>query len=178
MTIVSMLRGINVGGRNLIKMDALRELYAEMKFENPRTYVQSGNVVFGTRERDLKRIARRIEERIEERFACRPDVILRTAEEMREVMVRNPFPGDFEASKLIVTFLADEPEAEAHQKIRAIRMGPETLVLDGRELFIYYPEGMGRSKVTPAVIEKAVRVRGTGRNWNSVQKLLEMAAQI
>lgn len=173
--VISMLRGINVSGHNLIRMDALRELYASLKFENARTYVQSGNVVFATRERDLQKMARRIEDAIEVRFACRPDVILRTVDEMRTVIARNPFPEDFHPSKLIVNFLASEPEKAAREKIRAIQVGPERLHLDGRELYLYYPEGMGRSKLTPAVIEKAVKVRGTGRNWNSVRKLLEMA---
>ena len=73
-----------------------------------------------------------------------------------------------------MNFMANEPEKEAHERVRAIK-GPEELHLSGRELYLYYPDGMGRSKLTPAVIEKAVKVRGTGRNWNSVRKLLEMA---
>lgn len=173
--VISMLRGINVGGHNLIRMDALRELYATLEFENARTYVQSGNVVFAARERDLAKLARRIEDAIEARFACRPDVILRTVDEMRGVIARNPFEKDFEPAKLIVNFLAGEPAKEAREKVRAIKVGPEELHLDGRELYVYYPEGVGRSKLTPAVIEKAVKVRGTGRNWNSVKKLLELA---
>jgi uncharacterized protein (DUF1697 family) len=169
-----MLRGINVGGYNMIKMEALREVYASLGFENPRSYVQSGNVVFTARERDWAKIAKKIGDAIEARFGHRPDVILRTVEEMRGVIARNPFKEDRDPARLIVNFMANEPEKEAHERVRAIK-GPEELHLSGRELYLYYPDGMGRSKLTPAVIEKAVKVRGTGRNWNSVRKLLEMA---
>jgi uncharacterized protein (DUF1697 family) len=173
--LISMLRGINVGGHNLIKMEALRELYGSLKFENPRSYVQSGNVVFGSKEKDLKKIARKIEDAIEREFGCRPDVILRTTEEMRDVIKRNPFKGDREAAKMVVSFLASDPDKEAPEKIRAIKVGPEELILAGRELYMYYPDGMGKSKVTGAMLDKALKVRGTARNWNSVRKLLEMA---
>lgn len=173
--LISMLRGINVGGHNLIKMEELRGLYALLKFENPRSYVQSGNVVFGTKEKDLKKVARKIEDAIERKFACRPDVILRTVDEMRDVIARNPFKGDREAAKMVVSFLAGDPDKDAGEKIRAIKVGPEELILDGRELYMYYPDGMGKSKVTGAMLDKALKVRGTARNWNSVRKLLEMA---
>lgn len=174
-TLISMLRGINVGGHNMIKMEALREMYGSLKFADVRSYVQSGNVVFATKEKDLKKIAKRIEDAIEARFACRPDVILRTAEEMRGVIARNPFQGEREPAKLHVDFLAGAPGKDAVEKIRAIKVGPEELVLDGRELYIYYPNGAGQSKRTGAMLDKALQVRGTARNWNSVRKLLEMA---
>jgi uncharacterized protein (DUF1697 family) len=177
MVVISMLRGINVGGHNLIKMDALREVYGSLGFSNARTHVQSGNVVFTARTGDLGKMARRIEDAIEAQFACRPDVILRTVEEMRSVLQRNPFAIDADPAKLIVTFLASEPEKEAHARVRAIE-AIEKLHLEGRELFVYYPDGMGRSKLTPAMVDKALKMRGTGRNWNSVRKLLEMAEEM
>ena len=89
--LISMLRGVNVGPHNRIKMDALRAVYESLKFETPRTYVQSGNVIFRTDERDLLRLAMRIEDGIENKFGFCPDVILRTAAEMRDVIARNPF---------------------------------------------------------------------------------------
>ena len=174
-TLISMLRGINVGGHNMIKMEALREMYGSLKFESVRSYVQSGNVVFATKEKDLKKIAKKIEDAIEARFQCRPDVILRTVDEMRSAIERNPFKGEREAGKLHVDFLAGEPDKDAGAKIRAIKVGPEELILDGRELYIYYPNGAGQSKLTGAMLDKALKVRGTARNWNSVRKLMEMA---
>src|SRR5437762_13357712 len=89
--IISMLRGVNVGGHNNIKMDALRALYESLKLRAPQTYVQSGNVIFKTDERDIARLAKRIEDGIERKFGFRPDVVLRTAAEMKDVVARNPF---------------------------------------------------------------------------------------
>src|SRR5204862_6249644 len=140
--IISMLRGVNVGGHNLIKMDALRALYESLGLQDPQTYVQSGNVIFKTKERDLARLARQIENEIERRFGFRPGVILRTSSDLRDVIKKNPFAHrDLDPSKLLVTFLATDP-------VR-IKPDPEELRIAGRELYIYFPNGIGRSKLPP-----------------------------
>lgn len=179
-TIISMLRGVNVGGHNKIKMDALRALYEFLKLRNPQTYVQSGNVVFRTDERDLAGLAKRIQDAIEKTFGFRPGVILRTFSELKDAIARNPFARrrGLDPSRLLVTFLAGTPSPEARQNVLRIKTDPEELRLSGRELYIYYPIGIGRSKLTLAVIEKALQISGTGRNWNSVIKLLEMAENL
>src|SRR6059058_4575947 len=87
--IISMLRGVNVGGHNQIKMEALRALYEQLGMQDPRTYVQSGNVVFRTKERDLRRLTKLLEDGIERSFGFRPDVILRTASELRTAIANN-----------------------------------------------------------------------------------------
>src|SRR5437667_2951061 len=109
--LISMLRAVNVGGHSQIKMEALRALYSSLKFENPQTYVQSGNVIFKTNERDLALIAKRIQQSIEKKFACRPEVIVRTAAELRSVIAKNPFAkrANIEHNKLIVTFIDSDP---------------------------------------------------------------------
>ena len=175
--VISMLRGVNVGGHNKIKMDALRALYVSLKLEDVATFIQSGNVVFRTKERELGKVGKRIGDGIEKSFGFRPEVILRTVEEMRGVVARNPFAGrkDVEPGKLLVWFLAAEPEAEARKKVFTVKMEREELRLDERELYIYFPDGQGRSKLSMAAVERALKVSGTGRNWNSVLKLLEMA---
>src|SRR5947208_7796047 len=106
--IISMLRGVNVGGHNKIKMDALRALYESLKLRDAQTYVQSGNVIFKTDERDIARLAKLIEDGIARKFGFRPDVILRTAAEMRDVVARNPFAKrrGIEPGKVPVSFLA------------------------------------------------------------------------
>jgi uncharacterized protein (DUF1697 family) len=178
--VISMLRGVNVGGHNKIKMDALRELCASLKLRDPQTYVQSGNVVFRSDDRDLVPLGRRIEQAIERKFGFRPAVILRTAAELRDVIARNPFasrPG-IEPGKLLVTFLASEPGAEARTKLLAIKTDPEELHIDGRELYTYFPNGMGRPKLSWPTVERTLAIRGTGRNWNTVVKLLEMAESL
>jgi uncharacterized protein (DUF1697 family) len=174
--IISLLRGVNVGGHNLVKMDALRALYESLKLRDAQTYVQSGNVVFRTDERDLVRLARRIEDGIERGFGFRPDVIIRTTAELRDAIARNPFrarPG-IEPGKLLVTFLSGDPDP----KDLRIKTHPEELKISGREVYIYYPDGMGRSKLSWMAIVKALKTTGTGRNWNSVTKLLEIAERL
>jgi uncharacterized protein (DUF1697 family) len=177
---ISMLRGVNVGGHNKIKMEALRSVYESLKFEDVATLIQSGNVVFWTKERDLGKVGKRIGDGIEKSFGFRPDVVLRTAEEMRGVIARNPFAKrrDVEPGKLLVWFLAGAPSAEAREKVLAVKADPEELRMDEHELYIYFPNGQARPKLSMPAVERALKVSGTGRNWNSVLKLMEMAEKL
>jgi uncharacterized protein (DUF1697 family) len=178
--IISMLRGVNVGGHNKIKMEALRALYESMRLRDAQTYVQSGNVIFRTDERDLARLARRIEDGIERKFGFRSDVILRTAAEMKEVIAKNPFAKrrGIEPGKLLVSFLASDPGEEGREKIRQMKCDPEEMRVEGREIYIYFPNGAGRSKLNWAGLGKMLKTPATGRNWNSVTKMLEMAERL
>ncbi|HYB61553.1 MAG TPA: DUF1697 domain-containing protein [Methylomirabilota bacterium] len=178
--IISMLRGVNVGGHNKIKMDALKALYQSLKFERPETYVQSGNVVFRTKEKSIAALTKRIQDGIERKFGFRPDVILRSTSELRDVIARNPFAKrrSLDPSRLLVTFLAAEPSAAARTNLLNIDMAPEELRIDGRDLYAYYPNGIARPKVSWATIERTLKVSGTGRNWNTVNKLLEIAEKL
>jgi uncharacterized protein (DUF1697 family) len=178
--LVSMLRGINVGGHNKVNMGDLRSLYESLGLQDAQTYVQSGNVVFRTKERNLAVLAKRIEEAIERRFGFRVDVIVRTASELRDVIARNPFAKRraVDPGKLLVTFLANHPSVQARDQVLKINTDPEELHIDGREVYIYFPNGMGSSKLSWPTIGKKLGTTGTGRNWNSVTKLLEIAEQL
>lgn len=178
--IISMLRGVNVGGHNKIKMEELRKVYASLKLRDCQTYVQTGNVVFRTEERDLGALRERIEKKIESRFGFRPDVIVRTSAEMRDAIARNPFAArrGVEPGKLLVTFLASDPSKEALTKVLAMKFAPEELRLSGREVYIYFPNGMGETKLSWTAIAKTLGTTGTGRNWNSVTKMMEMAESL
>jgi uncharacterized protein (DUF1697 family) len=178
--VISMLRGVNLGPHKRIKMEDLRAVYSSLKLRDAQTYVQSGNVLFQTDESDLASLAKRIEAGIEKKFGFRSDVILRTAAEMRSVIAENPFAGrsDVDPSKLLVTFLRSDPGEQARSNIRAMNASPEALWIDGRELYIYYPNGMARPKLSFSVIEKVLKTSGTGRNWNTVTKLLELAERL
>lgn len=178
--VISLLRGVNVGGHNKIKMDALRALHESLGLPDAQTYVQSGNVISRTEARDLVLLSKRIENAIERTFGFRPAVILRTSSELRDVIARNPFATrrGIDPSKLLVTFLATDPGREARDKVLKIKADPEELRISGRELYIYYPNGMGRSKLSLAVIEKTLKTSGTGRNWNTITKLLEIAGRL
>jgi uncharacterized protein (DUF1697 family) len=174
---ISMLRGVNVGGHNKIKMEALRALYESLGLLDVQTYVQSGNVVFRTKESGAGLLGKRIETAIEKTFGFRPAVVLRNTSEMRAAIAKNPFASrqGIDPSKLLVTFLAGEPGLEARGNALAIKTFPEELRIDGREVYIYFPNGMARPKMSWPRIEKALKTSGTGRNWNTVNKLLEMA---
>lgn len=178
--VISMLRGVNVGGHHKIKMDALRALYESLELRDPHTYIQSGNVIFRTEQRDLARLTKRIESGIERSFGFRPEVIVRTSSELRDVIARNPFATrrGIDPSKLLVIFLASDPGPEARDRIRRIKADPEELRVDGRELYIHFPNGMASAKLPTATIERTLKTSGTARNWNSVTKLLEIAERL
>jgi uncharacterized protein (DUF1697 family) len=178
--IICMLRGVNVGGHNKLKMDALKALCVSLKLKAPQTYVQSGNVIFSSQEKDLVKLATRIQDAIEKNFKFRPGIMLRTAVDLREVVEKNPFAkrSGIEPGKLLVNFLASDPGKEAREKALAIKIGPEEMHLIGREAYIYFPNGQGRSKFPWPAIERALGTSGTGRNWNSVTKMLEMAEKM
>ena len=176
--IVSMFRGVNLGPHRRIKMDALRGVCAPLGLQDPRTYVQSGNVVFQTKEGSLERLALRIEDAFERAFGFRSEVILRTAAEMEDVIARNPLANrrGIEPARLLVTFLGAAPGAEARAKILEMQSDPEEIYLDGRELYIYFANGMARPKLSMAQIDRVLKTRWTGRNWNTVMALSEMAS--
>ena len=177
--IIAMLRGVNVGPHNRFSMDALRALFGSLKLRNAQTYLQSGNVVFASDERNLSALCKRIDDAFEKTFGFRAAVILRTAAEMRKVISKNPFAErkDIEPSKLLVTFLAEDLSPEAQKQLEAIKVGPEEINAQARELYVYFPNGVGRSKL-PAMMDRVLKRSGTARNWNSVTKMLEMAEQI
>jgi uncharacterized protein (DUF1697 family) len=177
---VSLLRAVNVGGNNMVKMEALRELYASLKLTDVASYIQSGNVVFRARESDPVRLARRIETAIEGAFGHRPAVVIRTTADLRDVVARNPFAAreGVEPGKLLITFLAAEPSPERRAKLAALQTTPEELHLLGRELFLYFPNGMSQSKLSMPAVDRALGIPGTARNWNTVNKLLAMAEKL
>ncbi len=178
--VICFLRGVNVTGRNMIKMEELRALCEALGLRNAQTYIQSGNVVFQTKGRNSAALAARIEKAIEERCGFRPHVMLRTSEELRSVVARNPFAKrtNLDPSRFLVYFLKGEPTPEACDKTCALKTDTEQLRVSGSELYIYYLNGVGKSQLPMARIEKALGISGTGRNWNTVTKLLEMAEQL
>lgn len=177
--VISMFRGVNLGPHRRLKMDALRAVHKSLGLEDPRTYVQSGNVVFLTKERDLTALAARIEEKFEKKFGFQSDVLLRTAAEMKAIVARNPLSqAEFEPGKLLVTFLRAKPTKPARDAVLAMKAGPEKLWLEGRELYIYFRDGQGKSKLPTVAIGKMLQVTGTGRNWNTVTKLLAIAEEL
>ena len=178
--VISMLRSVNVGGNNMIKMEALRALYQSLGLRDAQSYIQSGNVVFRTERNEITPLAKKIEDAIEDKFGFRPPVVLRTAAELREVIAKNPFAKrrGIEPGKLLVSFLVSDPAAADRELVRKMTFAPEELEIGSRHLYIYFPTGQGRTKLNMKLIDKALKTTGTGRNWNSVLKLLEMAESL
>jgi uncharacterized protein (DUF1697 family) len=178
--LISMLRGVNLRSDSRIKMDALRGVYESLRLEQPRTYIQSGNVIFRTQQKNRTELGKKIQNAIERVFGCRPEVILRTTAEMKAAIAASPFRGrrNLEPAKLLVTFLAREPGREAEATLTRFKSYPEEVHLKGRELYIYFPSGVGRSKFPWSQVEKLLGVAGTARNWNSVRKMLQMAEEM
>jgi uncharacterized protein (DUF1697 family) len=156
-------------------MAELRALVASLGLEDVRTLVQSGNVVFRGTAVAAHDVAERIERRIAEVFGLDVAVLVRTPVELAEIAASNPFlPGETELSKLHVAFLDRVPGADAVARLDARRSPPDAFSVRGREIFLHYPSGAGRSKLTLDYFERRLAVRGTARNWNTLTKLLAM----
>jgi uncharacterized protein (DUF1697 family) len=178
--VISLLRGVNLGAHNRIKMDELRGIYESLGLRDVETFIQSGNVVFRTAARGLNTLPRRIEEAIARKCGIRTFVVLRTCDEWREAIARNPFAGrsDIDPARLLVSFLAGAPGEDACRKALAMQVAPEELRIFGRELYVYYANGLARPKTSMAIVERALGTSGTGRNWNTVTRLLEIAERL
>jgi uncharacterized protein (DUF1697 family) len=170
---VAFLRAVNVGGRNLIPMSELCDLFGSLGFANVRSLLQSGNVIFDTDRRADETIESMLEAQTTKRFGVTVDYIVRSAPELEKAIASNPFPAEAkkDPAHLLVLFLKDAAQAKDVRALEAAIQGPERIQGKGKQLYAVYPEGVGRSKLTNAVIEKKLGVRGTGRNWNTVLKL-------
>ena len=175
--LISLLRGVNIGGHHIMKMDALRDLYEDLGLRDAQTYVQSGNVVFQTKAGDISKLTKRIEDAIEKKFGFRIFVVLRTKAELGEVIARNPCAKrrGIDPRKLAVMFLKETPTAECLQSALKIETAPEELWISGCHAYVYFTNGMARPKMSWPAIERALKTTGTGRNWNTVTKLYELA---
>lgn len=175
-TFVTLLRGINVGGKSLVAMADLRSLVASLGFEDVVTYIQSGNVVFRSSEADEVAVASRLEREIAKAFDVSPAVLLRTPAELASIAASNPFLApEADVSKLHVVFLDRAPATGAAAKLDPERSPPDEFTLRGREIYLRLPNGAGRSKLTLVYFESALGVRATQRNWSTLLKLLALA---
>jgi uncharacterized protein (DUF1697 family) len=178
--LICLLRGINVGGHHKVGMAALRTLCESLDLRDVQTLLQSGNVVFRTEKRYVAKLRKALEDAIEREFGFHSDVVLRTAAELKEAAGKNPYAArqDLDPSRLAVHFLAAAPAVEAVKQTLAIDCHPEELHIHGRELYVYYPNGMARPKLSMPLVERTLKTTGTSRNWNTVRKLLEMAEKL
>ncbi|HWB39941.1 MAG TPA: DUF1697 domain-containing protein [Gemmatimonadales bacterium] len=173
---VALLRAVNLGPHNKVAMGDLRTVLEDLGLKEPRTLLQSGNVVFRTTRRPAATLERMLETETERRLGVRTEYHVRTAEEWRAVVAGNPFPAEArdDPSHLLVVFFKATLQVGAVAALRAAIAGRERVEAHAREAYIVYPDGIGRSKVTTALVEKTLGGRGTGRNWNTVLKLAEL----
>ena len=176
---VALFRGINVGGNRMVRMEDLKALHSSLGLQDVVSYIQSGNVVFtgnDAENTDPADLRKRIEEGFEQAFGFHSDALLRTSAELNEIIARNPFAGqlDKEPKWVAVVFLADCPDSAAQEALLKSYVGPEEIFFRGKEMYIYYSEGMGRSKLTNSLIEKKLKTIGTTRNWNTILQLQAM----
>jgi uncharacterized protein (DUF1697 family) len=172
---VALLRGVNVGAKNLLPMRDLAELFVDAGCGGVRTYIQSGNVIFTAAPGVLKEIPDRIAREISQRFGYRIPVILRTAKELGDTIHNNPFANAGADEKMLyVYFLAGRPKAEDAGKLDPDRSRPDSYVVRDREIYLHLPNGMARTKLTNAYFDSKLATTSTARNWRTVLKLFEL----
>jgi uncharacterized protein (DUF1697 family) len=174
----ALLRAINVGGNKRVAMADLRAFVASLGFADVSSLLQSGNLVFRGRAQATASLEQRLEREAVTRLDLATDFLVRTADELAAALAANPFVAEAERdpAHLVVMFLRETPPAGACEALQAGIKGPEVVRCAGRHAYLTYPAGIGESRLTNAVIERALGTRGTARNWNTVVKL-EAAAR-
>lgn len=176
-TYIALFRGINVGGNARLPMKELVALLVDMGAGQVRTYIQSGNAVFESSERDPAKFSRKLALEVKKRHGFEPHVLLLGIEAINEAIGNNPFPEAVnDPSKLHLGFLASVPKSPDMEKLESVRKASERFRLIGSVFYLHAPEGVGRSKLA-ANAEKLLGVPMTDRNWRTVCKLREMASQ-
>ena len=172
---LALLRGINVGGKNILPMKGLRELITDLGCENVTTYIQSGNVVFQAKAE--QELAGKIEAGILERFGVKSPVILRTLDELKRTVDGNPFLLEgSEESSLHVMFLKEQPSLERIKSLDPERSPGDRFAVVGRDIFLHLQNHAAKTKLTNAYFDSKLATISTGRNWRTVNRLREMMA--
>jgi uncharacterized protein (DUF1697 family) len=174
---IALLRGINLAGHKPVNMADLRNFVTELGFAEARSLLQSGNLVFRNEGPTGAELERLLEAEAAKRLNLNTDFFVRTAEEWKRIIAQNPFAEQAERdpSHLLVMFLKNRHSAKNLEALQAAIEGPEIVRAVGRAAYIIYPNGIGKSRLTNAVIESKLVTRSTGRNWNTVLKLAALA---
>lgn len=170
MTYIAILRGINVSGSKKLPMAELRTLLAKLDFQKVQTYIQSGNVVFTSDEKNQEKLGEQISEAIKKQYDYDVPVLVKTIAEWKTAMANNPFT-DKDISKQAITFLATTPTETDFD----IDSKDDEFKIINSEVYLYCPNGFGRSKLTNNLFERKLKTQATTRNWKTIHKLLEMA---
>ena len=173
---LALLRGINVSGHNMIKMDALKKMLENMGFQNVETYIQSGNVFFDSEEENAAGVGFKIKQEISKVFGYDVPVIMISKTDLELCFKNNPFLKEKECDikKLYVAFISKELTAEAINDLKISNFKPDEATIDSNRIYIKYAIGAGKTNLDQKYIEKKLSVVATMRNWNTITKLLEM----
>lgn len=174
-TYIALLRGINVGGKNILPMKGLVEILEDMGCEKVKTYIQSGNVVFQNKKKHANKIAREISSKILESHGFEPKVLLLEISELHDAIENNPFETE-DGKALHFGFLDSHPNNPNLERLMAVKSKSEEFKLHKKVFYLYAPDGVGRSKLA-AKIEQCIGVPVTARNWNTISKLMSMVKQ-
>ena len=175
MRYVALLRGINLGGANQMKMDDLKALFADLGFENVKSYINSGNVAFDSKKTAESKLIHKIEDAVEARFGRRVHIMIREQRDIERLLKNNPFDGQYESHKhMHVLFLKEPMPAEKAELLQASALPGEKYEVRGREIYNLLPNGVAGSLLTKGFFEKKPVVAYTGRNWRTVEKLAEL----
>lgn len=170
---VALLRAVNLGSHKKVSMADLRELLAGLGYADVRTYLQSGNAVFTAPETRPERVAASVEERLAAELGLTTEVIMRTAEELQDVVERNPLEVD-DPAKSTVWFLLKPPPQDWLTGLDLDRFAPEEMRAGEREIYLRLPNGIGRAKL-PVALGRRLKTPATMRNWKTVTSLLSLA---
>lgn len=172
-TYIALLRGINVSGKNLIKMDALREACGKFGLTNVQTYIQSGNLIFQYKETDNSQLAKDIEDLILKEFQMQVPVMVLTKTELNSILEKNPFLNDLSKYKsgLYISFLSEKSASQIH----STEFAPEEYYISGRAVYLYCSLGYGKTKLNNNFFEKKLKLKASTRNLKTSEELLRMA---
>lgn len=178
-TYISILRGINVSGKNIIKMDALRKMYKNLGFENVTTYVQSGNVVFVSKNIATDKLGHKISGQIKDEFGLDVPVIVLTIDQLKRIVENNPFLKEQSKDRIFfhVTFLSTIPDNYDVKTIEDKKQSGEEIFFADNAVYLYCPNGYGQTKLTNSFLEAKLKVGATTRNWKTTNELLKIATQ-
>jgi len=180
-TYITILRGINVGGHKSIKMEALRQMFTRLGFLNVQTYIQSGNVIFQNPEiTDTQLLENKIKNKISENFGFEISVLVLTLNDLENVVENNPFLSDNtkDPAYLHITFFSSLPEKAFVDKINAENYNADEFVCSRKNIYLYCPNGYGKTKLTNTFLETKLKVAATTRNWKTVNELVVLAEKL
>jgi uncharacterized protein (DUF1697 family) len=175
-TYIALLRGINVSGQKKIRMADLKEHLEELGWHGIRTYIQSGNIIFQSKDENPGQMASAIRDKLKDKYGFEVPTLVMVPEELKHIIQSNPFMRDPGAAgnRLYVTFLFSPPGIDLASELQVHNKPNEQFVLKDKVVFLYYPDGYGRAMMNNNAFEKVLKVEATTRNWNTVNKLYEM----